>query len=78
MFSLAGKKAVVTGGASGIGRAVATRFREAGAEVAVFDLDAEGEEAQAVDVSDEAAFARAMNATRHRFGAIDILVKDWM
>jgi len=76
MFSLAGKKAVVTGGASGIGRAVATRFREAGAEVAVFDLDAEGEGAQAVDVSDEAAFARAMDEARHRLGAIDILVNN--
>ena len=76
MGRLKDKRVLITGSASGIGRAVATRFREAGAEVAVFDLDAEGEGAQAVDVSDEAAFARAMDEARLRLGAIDILVNN--
>ena len=76
MFSLAGKKAVVTGGASGIGRAVTERFIEAGAEVVVFDLDAEADGARALDVSDEAAFAQAMDDVRQQFGAIDILVNN--
>lgn len=38
MFSLAGRKAVVTGGSSGIGRAIADLFTERGAEVHVLDL----------------------------------------
>src|SRR5262245_16079575 len=39
MFSLAGKRAVVTGAGSGIGAAIAARFARAGASVAVLDID---------------------------------------
>ncbi len=39
MCALTGKKAIVTGGASGIGRAVAVLFAQAGATVSVVDLD---------------------------------------
>ena len=39
---LTGKRAVVTGGASGIGRATALRFVDEGAQVLVGDIDAEG------------------------------------
>ncbi len=61
---LEGRRAVVTGGASGIGAAVATRLAEAGAHVVVVDRDGEGAakvaaliggEHRAVDLSDGAA-----------------------
>ena len=39
--NLTGKVAVVTGGASGIGKGVATRLRDAGATVVISDIDAE-------------------------------------
>jgi NAD(P)-dependent dehydrogenase (short-subunit alcohol dehydrogenase family) len=42
MFSLAGKKAFVTGGARGMGRRAALALAEAGADVAIVDLDYEG------------------------------------
>ena len=42
MHGLNGKRVIVTGGGSGIGRAVCQRFGEEGSEVAVFDLNEEG------------------------------------
>jgi 3-oxoacyl-[acyl-carrier protein] reductase len=63
---LAGAHAVVTGGANGIGRALAQKFSEEGARVVVADLDLEraselvseiGGLAVAVDVADEASLA---------------------
>ncbi len=64
---LAGRRAIVTGGASGIGRAIATAFAERGAHVIVADRDADaaesvasviGGEAWHVDLSDVAALSR--------------------
>ena len=88
--SSAGKVAVVTGGASGIGLAIARRLAHDGARVAVFDLDgAEAEAAAAkisadggsaiaaaVDVADRPGVERAVAEVRERFGPVTILVNN--
>ena len=85
MEDLSGQVAVVTGGAQGIGRAVAERFADAGATLALWDLDGalaartaaalDGPaESRALDVTDAAAVAEAALDTADRLGRIDILV----
>ncbi|MCU0269772.1 MAG: SDR family oxidoreductase [Acidimicrobiales bacterium] len=80
---LAGKVAVVTGGASGIGRAAARRFVAEGARVVVGDLDEPGLEALAAelgeacatsrcDVTVEADVERLARVAVDRFGGLDI------
>jgi 2-keto-3-deoxy-L-fuconate dehydrogenase len=82
--------AIVTGGASGIGRAIALRFARAGARVAVLDvaepaahdvareIEAAGGTAAAVpcDVSRQKDVQRAFRAVEERFGTLDILVNS--
>ncbi|MBI3373783.1 MAG: SDR family NAD(P)-dependent oxidoreductase [Betaproteobacteria bacterium] len=81
------KVAVITGGASGLGRRTAEYFvREKGAKVVVFDLNDEAGAAlvaqlgeanalyQLVDVTDEAAVAAGVQAGVERFGRIDVCV----
>jgi NAD(P)-dependent dehydrogenase (short-subunit alcohol dehydrogenase family) len=86
----AGRVAVVTGAASGIGRALAEAFVAAGSAVVLADLD--GPEAEAVaeglrrndgdalavtvDVSDPASVERLANATLDRFGRVDVLCNN--
>jgi 3-oxoacyl-[acyl-carrier protein] reductase len=82
----AGKTAVVTGGASGIGEAIVQRLAREGAHVTLFDLDREamgvvagelsafGVEAQQVDVTEEAAVAEAMEALVAERGQLDVVV----
>ena len=77
---LDGLVAVVTGGASGIGAAVANALADEGAQIAVLDRDPSGADprfaAFAADVSDRAAVGRAVTEVGERFGRIDILVNN--
>ena len=69
------KTAVVTGGGSGIGRAVADRLRGDGYHVATIDLNAGDDEfAQTADVTDRAQVEAALSAVRARLGLVTILV----
>ncbi len=82
-FTLSGKHAFVTGGASGIGNAIARLFAQSGASVTLVDLNAEAAQqaaaalepagrAVACDVSDEASVAQAFAEA----GPADILVNS--
>jgi rhamnulose-1-phosphate aldolase/alcohol dehydrogenase len=89
---LAGKIALVTGAASGIGRAIAERFAEEGAHVVVTDVDEKLAEevaagivekhglrrsvAMALDVSSEEDVDRAFNETVMTYGGLDIVVSN--
>ena len=88
-FDLKGRVAVVTGGASGIGEAIAKRLAENGAQVWVLDLDAVAAEATAneivqagglgwalaCDVSDQESVSRAFSTISSK-GPLDILVNS--
>ena len=58
LISLEGKVAVVTGAASGIGRATAGLLADAGADVALIDIDEPGGEAAAAQINDSGAKAK--------------------
>jgi len=74
-IDLEGRVAVITGASGGIGLATAQRMTASGATVVSWDLAAPNAEAAfAVDVTDEIAVARAVEATMRQCGSIDILV----
>lgn len=73
-FRLDGLVALVTGGASGIGAAIATAFASKGATVAVADLAASG--GYPCDVSDPASVESTVAAVVKEFGKIDVLVNS--
>src|SRR5580658_1435058 len=88
LFSLEGKVAVVTGGTSGIGRAMALGLADAGADVvatgrrvqqvneAATEIEARGRKSLRIpsDVSDRASLEKLLAATLEAFGKVDILV----
>jgi len=75
-FRLDGEVAVVTGGAAGLGLAVAAAFRAVGAQVAILDLAASGPDGFKVDVSDEAQVTSAFEQVAKRYGRLDVLFNN--
>jgi 2-deoxy-D-gluconate 3-dehydrogenase len=90
LLDLSGKRALVTGGARGIGQAIALRLSEAGAGVMIVDIDldaakdtvqqirSKGGKAEAVcgDASSAWDVQKAVQATVDAFGGLDILVNN--
>ena len=90
MQDLAGKVAVVTGGASGMGLAMATRFAAEGMKLVLVDIEAgplaeaskafeaDGVEVltQQLDVSDAAKMDALAESTLERFGAVHVLCNN--
>lgn len=91
LLSLVGRKAVVTGGAQGLGKAIAFRLAEAGANVVIGDINAERAQAVAdevterfsmqaigvvMDVTDSESVRAGASAAVEEFGGIDIWVNN--
>lgn len=90
LFNLTGKVAVVTGGAMGIGQAIAFRLAEAGAGVMIADIDLEGADKTVAEIMSRGGNAKAIHAdagsgvdakkvmtsTMEAFGGLDILVNN--
>jgi 3-oxoacyl-[acyl-carrier protein] reductase len=84
---LAGKTAIVTGGASGFGEGIVRKFVEEGARVVIMDRDGTKAAALAAEIGDAVAgleadvtkadgFAAALSLASERFGDLDILVNN--
>ena len=77
-----GQSAIITGGASGLGAAIAARLKKEGADITVFDVPAAAgavaapDHFIAVDVADEASVAAGVAEVLQRRGRIDILINN--
>lgn len=86
MGVLEGKVAIITGGAGGIGRAIARAYAREGAKVGLLDINADllaeaeqelaGVQALPCDVSDRAQVQRVIDAYADQSGGLDILVNN--
>lgn len=90
LFDLTGKAAIVTGGAKGIGQAIAFRLSEAGAGVMIADIDVEAAGKTVAKIKEKggnAAFVSAdarsatdaenvVSATLEKFGTLDLLINN--
>lgn len=90
MFSLTNKTAIITGGGSGIGKAISTVFAKQGAQVHILDMDEVGGKSTAeeiikagdkavfnrCDVSSQAEVKKIISSIAEKNGSIDILVNN--
>ena len=85
MGKLTGKRAVITGSANGIGKAIAERFAAEGAQMLLADIDGKaldalaarlGQSAQITDVSKKSDLDRLFERVEKDWGAIDIMVNN--
>ena len=87
MRELEGKVAIVTGGSSGLGRAMVECFVEQGARVVVADVDVDGGEALVKELGDAVAFCAtdvadpdqvqgAVDQAVDRFGGLDVMCNN--
>lgn len=90
LFDLSGRVAVVTGGGSGLGAAIAIGYSQVGVDVVVADINLEGAEATratieeqggkaaavALDVTDKEQCVALAEAVKHGHGSVDILVNS--
>ena len=87
MGRVSGKVAIITGAASGMGKADAKLLAQEGAQVVVADLNEEDGRAVAADIGENAVFMRldvtdegnwkeVVQATQDRFGRLDVLVNN--
>lgn len=89
-MGLQGKNAIITGGAKGIGKAIATRLAKDGANIGIFDIDKDVADATAqevsqtgvealafkCDVTDQGQVKSAVEGFISKFGSIDILINN--
>lgn len=85
MFELTNQIAIVTGGANGIGKGIASTLKKAGAKVVICDIDEENGKQTAetlegefykLDVTDKDLVEDVVNQIKHKFGRIDILASN--
>lgn len=85
MFSLKDQVAIVTGGANGIGKGIASVLAKAGAQVVIADIDVEagqraaeefGVSFEPLDVTDRDACQQVVDGVVERYGRLDILCSN--